>query len=68
MKKVKTKKLSIKTLGFNLFAKFFGFDEGIDIANDIEVLHRRNIVIKNIIFMSNMLYTAIFFAVSLSTP
>lgn len=67
MKKEKTKKLSIKTLGINLFAKFFGFDEGIDIANDIEVLHRRNVVIKNIIFMSNMLYTAIFFAVSLST-
>ncbi|CCV64036.1 conserved hypothetical protein [Alteracholeplasma palmae J233] len=61
------KSKKVKTLGRNLFAKFFGFDQGIDIAQDVAVLHRRNIVIKNIIFMSNILYSLIFFAVSLNS-
>ncbi len=66
-KKAKTNK-RIKTLGNRLFAKYFGFEEGIDITNDAAVLYRRNVVIKNIIFLSNMLFTGIFFALSIYRP
>lgn len=38
----------------------FGFESGIDITNDNQVLYRKNIVIKNIIFVSNLIYTLIF--------
>ena len=57
--------IKLKTLGPKLFAKFFGFDEGIDITNDVAVLYRKNVVIKNIIFLSNILYTLIFLGLSL---
>lgn len=53
--------------GKNLFSKFFGFEEGIDITDEIAVLHRRNIVIKNIIFISNLFYTMLMLILSLST-
>lgn len=53
--------------GINIFSKFFGFEEGIDITDDIAVLHRRNIVIKNIIFISNTFYTILLFVLSLSS-
>lgn len=52
--KIKNK---IKNFGKDLFAKFFGFEQGIDITDDVAVLHRRNIVIKNIIFVSNIVYS-----------
>ena len=52
----------------NLFTRFFGFDQGIDISDDTAVLYRRNIVIKNIIFMSNMMFSIIFLFVSLNNP
>lgn len=42
----------------------FGFEKGIDIADDCQVLHRKNIVIKNIIFISNLVYTGIFMITS----
>ncbi len=41
------------------FASLFGFESGIDITDDVMVLHRRNIVIKNIIFLSNIVYSII---------
>ena len=66
----KTKKQSIlntKSLGKRIFAKFFGFEEGVDITNDVMVLYRRNVVIKNIIFMSNIMYAIILFVLSLSS-
>lgn len=51
------KKLSKATKG--LFNRFFGFETGIDITNEVAVLHRRNVVIKNIIFVSNIFYSLI---------
>jgi len=43
----------------NFFASLFGFESDIDITDDVMVLHRRNIVIKNIIFLSNIVYSII---------
>lgn len=43
----------------------FGFEKGIDITNDKQVLFRRNVVIKNIIFLSNLIYTLIFTIMSI---
>ena len=42
------------------FNNTFGFESGIDITNDTQVLYRKNIVIKNIIFISNLIFTLIF--------
>jgi len=58
-------KQKLKGLGKRLFAKFFGFETGIDITNDVAVLHRRNVVIKNIVFVSNIVYSIIFFFLAL---
>lgn len=54
-------------LGQNLFAKFFGFENGIDITDDVAVLNRRNIVIKNIIFVSNLFYSFLLLVLSIAT-
>lgn len=48
--------------------KSFSFEEGIDITDNTAVLQRKNIVIKNIIFLSNMAYTVILFVVSFISP
>ncbi|MDX9691505.1 MAG: hypothetical protein RBT45_03555 [Acholeplasmataceae bacterium] len=58
---------NIKALGKRIFAKFFGFEEGVDITNDVMVLYRRNVVIKNIIFLSNIMYSIILFVLSISS-
>ncbi len=50
---------------WSIFDSMFGFESGIDIANDTEVLFRKNTVIKNIIFLSNLIYTFIFMIVSI---
>ena len=42
------------------FSNAFGFESGIDIADDTQVLFRKNVVIKNIIFLSNLVFTIIF--------
>lgn len=63
----KKKDKLIRSFGKNFFARFFGFEQGIDITNDVEVLYRRNIVIKNIIFVSNMMYSIILIVLSIST-
>jgi len=57
---------NIHAFSKNFFARFFGFERGIDITNDVEVLYRRNIVIKNIIFASNIMYSVILFILSIS--
>ena len=68
MEKNENKKDKIITkLGKNLFAKFFGFEQGVDITDDIAVLHRKNVVIKNIIFVTNIIYSLLLFILSLST-
>ncbi len=68
MDKPKKRKLfQTRSLGKRIFAKFFGFEEGVDITNDVMVLYRRNVVIKNIIFLSNIMYSVILFVLSLSS-
>lgn len=52
-------------LNQSIFAKFFGFEQGVDITDDVQLLVRRNIVIKNIIFLSNLIYTLILLSLSL---
>lgn len=46
------------------FEKNFSFEKGIDLSDNVEVLFRRNIVIKNIILVSNLLYSFILFIIS----
>ena len=68
MPKTKKRRIwNIKILGNNIFAKFFGFEQGVDITNDTAVLYRRNVVIKNIIFLSNIMYSIILLILSLSS-
>ena len=67
VKKIKNKVKS-KIKNNTLYQKYFGFESGIDITDDKEVQYRKNVVIKNIIFVSNMVYTVIFFLVSLGNP
>lgn len=59
-------KNKLKGLGKRLFSKFFGFETGIDITNEVAVLYRRNVVIKNIVFLSNLLYSFVFFILGFS--
>ncbi|MCR5787089.1 MAG: hypothetical protein K6G28_05255 [Acholeplasmatales bacterium] len=56
--------LKIKSFFSRLFQKYFSFENGVDISDETQVLYRRNKVIKNIIFVTNILYTAILFVVS----
>ena len=46
------------------FDKNFGFESGIDITNEQQLLYRKNVVIKNIILVSNLIYTLIFTLIS----
>ncbi len=62
----KKRKIKIKSFGKEIFAKFFGFEQGIDITDDVEVLFRKNVVIKNIIFITNMMYSVILFVLSIT--
>lgn len=57
------KKLFVKI--FSKFNNMLSFEKGIDITDDYAVLKRKNIVIKNIIFFSNITYTLILFLISL---
>ncbi len=61
------KKRSLTSMSQSVFSKFFGFEEGVDVTNDVALLVRRNIVIKNIIFVSNILYGIMLFILSLSS-
>lgn len=58
----------------SLFKKFrqtkfynnlFGFENNIDVTNDVSVLFRKNVVIKNVVLISNLIYTLIFTIVSI---
>lgn len=53
---------------FDKLKMMFSFEAGIDITDDTAVLYRRNIVIKNIIFLSNIAYTIILFVISFTNP
>ncbi|MFI3330076.1 MAG: hypothetical protein R3Y05_06310 [bacterium] len=48
----------------SFFDKHFSFEEDIDLSNEVEVLFRRNVVIKNIILVSNLVYSSLLFAVT----
>ena len=50
------------------FQDKFGFENGIDITDDNEVLFRKNVVIKNLVFVSNLIYTLIFTIISIGDP
>lgn len=54
---------------FSFINKFFKdkfiMESDVDITDDCAVLYRRNVVIKNIIFFSNLIYTAIFAILSI---
>ncbi len=63
-----TDKIKSKIKNNALFDKYFSLESGIDITDDNQVLYRKNVVIKNIIFFSNILYTLIFTIVSISEP
>lgn len=67
IKRMKTK-LKHKLTNNTLYQKYFGFESGIDITDDKKVQYRKNVVIKNIIFVSNIIYTIIFFVISLGNP
>ena len=53
---------------FSFFERNFSFEHGVDLNDEVEVLFRRNIVIKNIIFVSNIVYSLILFLVSIGSP
>ena len=53
-------RISNKIKNNTFFQRMFGFEVGIDVTNDNEVLYRKNVVIKNIIFVVNLIYTLIF--------
>jgi len=53
-------KLTKKIKKSTLFQDKFGFENGIDITDDKQVIYRKNVVIKNIVFISNIMYTIIF--------
>ena len=59
-------KLFKKIVSF--FERNFSFEHGVDLNDEVEVLFRRNIVIKNIIFISNIVYSVILFLVSIGDP
>lgn len=48
------------------FTKFFGFEIGINITNKLEVLNRKNIVIKHIILLLNLAYFILMLVITLS--
>ena len=52
----------------SFFERNFSFEHGVDLNDEVEVLFRRNIVIKNIILISNMVYSLILFLVSFGDP
>ncbi len=60
MPKFNLSKLKFK--GF--FSKLFSVEYDVDITDDTQMLYRRNVVVKNIIFFSNIVYTIIFMILS----
>lgn len=61
-------KIQQKIKNNNFFRNKFGFESGIDITSDNQVLYRKNVVIKNIVFVSNLIYTFIFTIISITEP
>ena len=53
---------------YSFFERNFSFEHGVDLNDEVEVLFRRNIVIKNIILVSNIVYCLILFFISIGDP
>lgn len=53
-------KIKNKIVNTTFFRNMFGFESGIDITDEKQVLYRKNVVIKNIILLSNIFYTLLF--------
>lgn len=51
-----------------LWKNMFSIEQDVDITDETQMLYRRNIVVKNIIFFSNLIYTLIFALISFGTP
>ncbi len=61
-------KIANKLKTNTFFQDRFGFENGIDITDDNEVLYRKNTVIKNIVLVANVIYTIIFTIISIGDP
>ena len=60
-------KFNLPKLKFKgLISRLFAIEYEVDITDDTAMLYRRNIVVKNIIFFSNLIYTFIFMILSIS--
>ena len=59
-------KMFKKVMSF--FERNFSFEHGVDLNDEVEVLFRRNIVIKNIILVSNIVYSIILLLISIGDP
>lgn len=59
------KGLKTKIKENKFFVNNFGFERGIDITDDTQVLYRKNYVIKNIVFISNLIYSIVFSLLSM---
>ena len=61
-------KLTNKLKTNTFFQDRFGFENNIDITDDNEVLYRKNVVIKNIVLVTNIIYAIIFTIISIGDP
>ena len=66
--KIFKEKIANKVKSNTFFQDKFEFENGIDITDDSEVLYRKNVVIKNIVFIANLIYTLIFTIISIGDP
>jgi len=55
--RIKATRRSFRNWFSRQFTKFFGFESGIDITDEASMMVRRNVVMKNIIFVSGIIYT-----------
>lgn len=51
----------------NFFNKNFSFESDIDLSDEVEVLFRRNIVIKNLVLVSNLVFAFLLFVITFGT-
>ncbi|MDR2867449.1 MAG: hypothetical protein LBV55_02165 [Acholeplasmatales bacterium] len=64
-KQISNIRFRFRTFVKNNFSKYFGFEHDVDVTDELQVLVRRNIVMKNFIFISNIIYTILLTIVSI---
>lgn len=52
----------------DFFSNAFSFEKNVNLTDDTQVLYRRNVVIKNVIFLSNNVYFLIMLLISSANP